>query len=532
MFKMFDYDGNGTVTLEEFSRGLKRRNLEPLFGREQQRVLFQHIDTNYNNELDIAEFMTFLTGGGGETSRSTSSKLGRPPANPNKKPAKMHPAVQRVKDMIVDRLVARRRSQKMDDGQKVNSEFLIQTFKQWDEGMSGFLTPDEFSSAMGERHLNLGISQSDMTRVLSELDADHNGEISYKEFAKFLQVHDIDPEYNPFFDSRQRAMNSLHKISSKPWKWQKETDTAIHFQAQREREIDTDVEMSKTMNLQAAAFEASTNVDVGDNMFHKERPNTVAGARRGGGPRSGKSRKLKKLNISGELFTEMREKNEEELSNICPRFRKMPPTDWNRLGMGRGVDPNATAYYQDIRDSTTATEEYYPPVHYVPNQPIQRDLVSDSSKGFYEKEANAARRKTRTDDNFRIIMERVKMEETMQKMNEDQKLREKSGAMLGYFKKIYAAEEKKAKKGGIGMTMKKHPAFAHRMWGGDKNSPFHVNNLNHHTVDFTKTSTDYGAHHHISRGRVGSSGGKSGTADVAAKQSDPGLKAMASMFAG
>jgi hypothetical protein len=108
---------------------------------------------------------------------------------------KMHPAVQRVKDMIVDRLVARRRFHKMDDSQRVNSEYLIQVFKQWDEGMSGFLTPDEFCNAIGERHLNLGVSQQDMKLVLDEVDADHNGEISYKEFAKFLQVHDIDPEY-------------------------------------------------------------------------------------------------------------------------------------------------------------------------------------------------------------------------------------------------------------------------------------------------------------------------------------------------
>jgi len=103
---------------------------------------------------------------------------------------------------------------------------LIQVFKQWDEGMSGFLTPDEFCDAIGERHLNLGVNRVDMSKVLDEIDADHNGEISYKEFAKFLQVHDIDPEYNPFFDSRQRAMNSLHKIAIKPWQWQKETDLA------------------------------------------------------------------------------------------------------------------------------------------------------------------------------------------------------------------------------------------------------------------------------------------------------------------
>ena len=128
MFKMFDYDGSGTVSLDEFSRGLKRRNLEPLFSREQQRVLFQHIDKDGNEELDVHEFMQFLDEPGPlDSSRSTMSRFGRPP--PKKKDRKMHPAVQRVKDMIVDRLVARRRFHKFDDDQKVNSEYLVQVFR-------------------------------------------------------------------------------------------------------------------------------------------------------------------------------------------------------------------------------------------------------------------------------------------------------------------------------------------------------------------------------------------------------------------
>ena len=170
MFKMFDYDGSGTVSLDEFSRGLKRRNLEPLFSREQQRILFEHIDKDGNEELDVDEFMQFLDEPGPlDSSRSTMSRYGRPPT---KKPTtKMHPAVQRVKDMIVDRLVARRRYHKFDDDQKVNSLYLIQAFKQWDTGLSGYLTPDEFCDALGEKHLNLGVSDGDMKMVLDQVSA-------------------------------------------------------------------------------------------------------------------------------------------------------------------------------------------------------------------------------------------------------------------------------------------------------------------------------------------------------------------------
>jgi len=251
-------------------------------------------------------------------------------------------------------------------------------------------------------------------------------------------------------------------------------------------EIERDVSMSQTMEATRNMEMSVTESD--GNMFHKTRPHTVDNSNN-----MSKSM-LKKMNTSGQMFDEMRRKNAADLGAICPRFRKQPPTDWNRLGMGRGADPNAGGYYQNIRDATTTNKDYYPPMHILPNQPIQRNLVSDATKGFDEKVSNAGRRKNRTDNNFRVIMERVKMEENMKTMNIDQKLREKSGAMLGYFKQIYATDAKKQKKGGIGATMKKHPEYAHRMWGGDKNSPFHVNNLHHHTVEFRTTSQDFGKH--------------------------------------
>jgi hypothetical protein len=131
------------------------------------------------------------------------------------------------------------------------------------------------------------------------------------------------------------------------------------------------------------------------------------------------------------------------------------------------------------------------------------------------------------------------MEETMKQMNEDQKLKEKSAAMLGYFKQIYAADAKKTKKNAIGASMKKHPAYAHRMFGGDKNSPFHVSNALHHAVEHSLTSKDYGSH---TRGvpRASKRGGGGDKADklkahlvpnhlTGSKEKDPALKIFAGL---
>ncbi|GMI08530.1 hypothetical protein TrRE_jg12012 [Triparma retinervis] len=504
MFKMFDYDNNGTVSLDEFSRGLKRRNLEALFSREQQRILFEYIDKDKNEQLDVQEFIHFLSPGNGPgnseldgmpSSRSTMSKFGRPEVK--KKEKKMDPVVQRVKDMIVDRLVARRRAHKMDDSQAVNSEYLIQIFKQWDDSMTGYLTPDEFCGALGERHLNLGVSKSDMDKVLNELDADHNGEISYKEFAKFVQVHDIDPEYNPFFDSRQRALNNLDRIANKPWQWQKETDNAIAHQAAMFKAIEADNATTLKYRAERQRQEEASIPQETNMMNNKSRPHTVSGSRGGVGlaPENMK-RTLSKVNSSAELFEEMRAKKAEQLAAICPRFRPLPPTDWKRTGCGGdGVDPNAGGYYQPMTMSTTTTNDYYPPLHYVPNQDIKRDLKSDAQKGFEEKMFQTVKRKKRTDANFRVIMERVKRQEQMEHMNNDQKLREKSHQMLTYYKQIYTADNKLQKKNGFGFESKKHPEFAHRMWGGTTESPFHVSHMHKKpAVLFRTTSSDFGAH--------------------------------------
>eukprot|EP00520_Triparma_pacifica_P015194 CAMPEP_0118645948 /NCGR_PEP_ID=MMETSP0785-20121206/7781_1 /TAXON_ID=91992 /ORGANISM="Bolidomonas pacifica, Strain CCMP 1866" /LENGTH=653 /DNA_ID=CAMNT_0006537881 /DNA_START=133 /DNA_END=2094 /DNA_ORIENTATION=- len=502
MFKMFDYDNSGTVSLEEFSRGLKRRNLEAVFGREQQRCLFEYIDKDNNEQLDVQEFIHFLSPqnddlDGLKTSRSSMSKYGRP--EKKKKEKKMDPAVQRVKDMIVDRLVARRRMHKMDDSQQMNSEYLIQVFKQWDESMTGYLTPDEFTGALGEKHMNLGIARVDMDKVLNEIDADHNGEISYKEFAKFVQVHDIDPEYNPFYDSRQRALNKLERIANKPWQWQKETDNAIAHQRATFKAIEADNAATKKHREMIQRQEEASIPKGETNMMNKSRSHSVSGERDkstvGLAPENIKAT-LKKVNSSAELFEEMRAKKAEQLAGICPRFRPLPPTDWTRTGCGGdGVNPNAGGYYQPMTMSTTTTNDYYPPLFYVPNQPIRRALKSDAQKGFEEKKFQTVKRKKRTDANFRVIMERVKRQEQMEHMNKDQKLKEKSQQMLRYYKQIYAMDAKLQKKAGFGFESKKHPEFAHRMWGGTTESPFHVSHMHKKPpVLFRTTSSDFGAH--------------------------------------
>ena len=49
----------------------------------------------------------------------------------------------------------------------------------------GFITREELRDVL--RHLNHNISEKLISDVLNEIDADHDGRISYEEFARMLQ---------------------------------------------------------------------------------------------------------------------------------------------------------------------------------------------------------------------------------------------------------------------------------------------------------------------------------------------------------
>ena len=127
----------------------------------------------------------------------------------------------------MDKIRSKRTCAKQQDGQEYTTQLLMENFRRFDENMSGSLTAEELKGALGPKHLNIGVTEHEMDLVLNEMDADNNGEISYQEFIKFLEVHDIDPSYNPFYDARQRELLVLKTLSTAPWKFEQQTHDEI-----------------------------------------------------------------------------------------------------------------------------------------------------------------------------------------------------------------------------------------------------------------------------------------------------------------
>ena len=110
------------VSLDEFSKAMKMRNLQNYFPRTQQRTLFEYLDYNKDEHVLISDLKSYLassetfqgnhhhpgTGGGagGGESLSTDTE------------ALSKVKIQKVKDDIIERIFSRRRAAKLQDGQE------------------------------------------------------------------------------------------------------------------------------------------------------------------------------------------------------------------------------------------------------------------------------------------------------------------------------------------------------------------------------------------------------------------------------
>ena len=211
MFESLDKNVDGTINLEEFSTALKRRNLEKLFPREQQRVIFEAIDKDHSETLGVEELINFLDDdarpGGADAGDIPLPKDGGVVGRAVREhgvdalrlveKSQLPPNLRDIKDKIIDAIFSKTRGENLEEGSGKQTEYLMNTFKQWDKDMSGELSPREIVNALGPGHLNLGLRKRDVRELVDFLDLDNDGTISYKEFVRFLELTDIEPDYNP-----------------------------------------------------------------------------------------------------------------------------------------------------------------------------------------------------------------------------------------------------------------------------------------------------------------------------------------------
>jgi hypothetical protein len=355
---------------------------------------------------------------------------------------------------------------------------------------------EEIANALGEKHLNLGVADSEVKELVRAMDPNRDGEVSYKEFIKFMDVHDIDPDYNPFFDSRQAQLVKLTKLANAPWQYQEQTDDMIERFTKLKGQMEQDLATSASLNKPEP-------VDNSEGMF-RATAGTCADGRFpptigfGTLPLKGSMRHVES---SEDLFHDMAQTSAMQMAAICPRFMKQEPTDWTRVGYGgNGTMKRSGLYAPPASHANTTSNEYYTPLLYVPNQSVSRTTVSDAEKSMTKRQDRLARRQQRTTKNVDVIHERLRLEEDMKFMDGAQKTREKAQAMLSYFKTKYDADAIVERKQGV-MQVKGNHLCHSRMWGGSPMNMLHNDNVGHLRMSLTTNNSSFGtgggggAHH-------------------------------------
>lgn len=432
MFNQFKVSESGMMSLDEFSAGLKRQKLENVFPREYQRIVFEALGREYVERMQVHDLLNVLNP---EMDKYSQEKIISFPlpedarlANRQRTfpdptclvdkpllPDELYP----IRSKIVDAVFHKTRLEKRETGVPEQTEFLMNAFKQLDTNMSGTLAPDEILMALGPRHLDLKLDATELRRLVDFVAKScdgktHDARISYKTFIRFLEITDIEPDYSPFFDHRNRELLALKRFSEAPWQWNNPgwdentlaPDHDIPEITEPTRTDDVDQPYVRPMF-------SPQELNAYNKQIAKMSAEAVSDARR-------------PLTSSGDIFADLRMTNRLKLLYTCPRFVSPPPTDWTRTGCGgNGINNASGLYLPSSERFITTSQSYFKPLRCNPNGSMSRDTVSDAENVVNERKRRARARLAKNNALHRDMAWRQRKREQMRFMNEEQKLIQK-----------------------------------------------------------------------------------------------------------
>ena len=151
VFHFFDKDGNGYLTGREFRTAVEDLALK--FEKEEVDSMTKFADIDGDNHISIEEFVKLLQSRGTESSEGEEEEL--------------------------------------------TEEEIGAIFRVWDGDGNGYLTADEFRTAVERDGENF--TKKEIDEFLRECDADGNDQVSIEEFVKFMRSTKIH-EVNMFSD--------------------------------------------------------------------------------------------------------------------------------------------------------------------------------------------------------------------------------------------------------------------------------------------------------------------------------------------
>mmetsp|Transcript_32006 Transcript_32006/g.40130 ORF Transcript_32006/g.40130 Transcript_32006/m.40130 type:complete len:767 (-) Transcript_32006:183-2483(-) len=361
-YQLFDADRNEHITFDEFSRGLALYNLDTIFPRSVQSLLFEAIDTDKSGHVDIAELEDFL-------------ELGHLTA---KTPERVRIATPIEESRDIQELKVKMSTQcreKCPTGSMASH--LVKTFRGVDIDNNGFLDPDEVRKCIGPECLNLSLSKEETEKAIEAMSSHGDGVVSFQEFFRWFQYEYNEPTYNVVHNGRAKYMRDLESLVAH-MKDPKETADEMK---RKERMKDLNDHLFKNalraqpvplspINPERFLTKEPLNPEDGypnlTKTFRQSRSletkeKDLPGLDKSLFQRSSKFRLTTPAYSSGDIFKGVRSSQRVPVHHSkLARTRKLQDVmqnTWPSLSLGGAVDPNSSMYGNNMKRFTTTTQE-------------------------------------------------------------------------------------------------------------------------------------------------------------------------------
>ncbi|KAF0733965.1 hypothetical protein Ae201684_009142 [Aphanomyces euteiches] len=444
MFRAFDENGSGGVSYEQFNKSIEFLGLD--IDESDQRLLFNMVDTNGNNSIDFKEFSEMfeaepMRNSFVDTGNCAESLKARPPPL-NLSPRTMT-RIKAFQEDLAQKLLKKHVSQQVAYGFTV----LLNAFRHMDNDGDGCLTYDELKNALGREMLDLDIDPNELDAMVTTIDSDKNGLISFKEFISYFSAKSDGEDTDIILSRRKQELEQLGSNAN---------------QIAGSRPIFVDFDERKPLDplpnpRQLPAFEDKPGC-----MQERLCRTTLEHLTSTSPPKQ--ENQVKKADTSSEnidkIFSSLGHKSHSQ------GRRKYATIDWERIGVGgNGVD-RASSYFMPESDRFVTThQEQFSPVT------KDRMRVGTPQHDLEKKQKRLQARNERTYHNMLRMQHNKEYRIKLSDWGEQSRLRIKAKQRYGYNDQIIKKEEQafahKSK-----MAKKPGGASFHRMWAGSLESQF------------------------------------------------------------
>jgi len=455
LFRDIDKDGGGQVCFNEFTQALERTGMHTICTPQEQKLVFDMIDEDKSGEIGYIEFQKLFDPKMMQiASRTPAADVTIDKYHPEAITPRTYYELERLKEKIVEKISLKSKLTKV--AYNNNSQMLLNVFQQLDDDGDSALTYADMEHAFGPKQLDMNFSKKDLTKILLASDKNRDGFISYQEFIAFLTVHDIEPNFSPFYDGRKRQVDKLTKMKKEPRKYAYVHEDRMrrlhnHTPFERKEEEETAYPMHNIITPKNVRPRMATGELQKTDMsiFSTKMPAggmTVSAASTitGSHTMAARSSVYDPVSTGVELLEKLHQKSEEELV-VPDRFSGTMQFkgEWNtanfnntRTGIGSGGVVESSGLYMNADDRFRTTQHTF-----FGSRPDQLGQdVADQSLSVQS--ANFRKNKTRIqrgtlNKHETWMQSNARQREDVKKMEDEARLHATSALRLKYLEKVY-----------------------------------------------------------------------------------------------